>query len=72
MLCLHAYKGTTFIHCSWRPEEGVGSPETGVTGGCEPLCGCWELNPGPLQEQQGLLSTEPLLQLPISVFKNHS
>ena len=24
---------------------------TGVTDSCEPLCGCWELNPGPVQEQ---------------------
>lgn len=25
-------------------------------------CGCWDLNSGPLKEQQGLLITEPLLQ----------
>lgn len=31
-------------------KEGIGSPETGVTDGCEPLCRCWELNPDPLSE----------------------
>ena len=25
------------------------------------LCGCWELNPGPLEEQPVLLTTEPSL-----------
>ena len=32
-------------------KERVGSPGPGVTGGYELLCGCWELNPGLLQEQ---------------------
>jgi hypothetical protein len=32
------------------------------TGGCEPPCGCWELNSGPLEEQSVLLITEPSLQ----------
>lgn len=27
--------------------------------GHEPPCGCWKLSPGPLQEQQVILSTEP-------------
>jgi hypothetical protein len=30
-----------------------------ITGGCEPPCGCWELNSGPLEEQSVLLTTEP-------------
>jgi hypothetical protein len=25
-----------------------------ITNGCEPPCGCWELNSGPLQEQSVL------------------
>ena len=33
-----------------------------VTDSCEPPCGCWELNPGPLEEQPVLLTTEPALQ----------
>jgi hypothetical protein len=42
-----------------RPEEGAGFLETGITGGCEPPCGCWKLDPGPLQEQPVLLTAEP-------------
>lgn len=30
-----------------RPEEDTGSPEAGVTGGCESPCGCQQLNEGP-------------------------
>jgi len=29
---------------------------------CELLCGCWELNSGPLEEQSVLLTAEPSLQ----------
>jgi hypothetical protein len=32
------------------------------TDGCEPQCGCWELNSGPLEEQSVLLTIEPSLQ----------
>jgi hypothetical protein len=37
-------------------------PETGGTDSCESPCGYWELNPGPLQEQPVLLTSEPPLQ----------
>lgn len=40
--------------------SGIRSPGTGVTNGCEPRCGCWELNLRPLQGQQGLLRAEHL------------
>ena len=30
-----------------------------ITESCEPLCGCWELNSDPLEEQSVLLTTEP-------------
>jgi hypothetical protein len=33
-----------------------------IAEGCEPPCGCWELNSGPLEEQSVLLTTEPSLQ----------
>jgi hypothetical protein len=33
-----------------------------ITDGCEPLCGCWEVNSGPLEERSVLLTTEPSLQ----------
>ena len=34
-----------------------------VTDGCEPPCGCWDLNSGPLGEQLALLTDEPSHQL---------
>ena len=33
-----------------------------ITDGCEPPCGCWELNSGLLEEQSVLLTAEPSLQ----------
>jgi hypothetical protein len=33
-----------------------------ITDGCEPPCGCQELNSGPLEEQLVLLTAEPSLQ----------
>jgi hypothetical protein len=33
-----------------------------ITDGCEPPCGFWELNSGPLEEQSVLLTSEPSLQ----------
>jgi hypothetical protein len=38
-----------------------------VTAGCEPLCGCWELNSRLLEEQPVRLTSEPTLQ-PSKVF----
>lgn len=58
-VCVYVYKCTR--GCPNRPEEGIGSPEPGVVGGCEP-CVCWELNSGPLKEQQAFLAAEPSLQ----------
>ena len=40
-----------------------------ISDDCEPPCGCWELNSGPLEEQAMLLSTEPSLQPLIVFFK---
>ena len=33
-----------------------------IADGCEPLCGYWELNSGPLEEQSVLLTAEPSIQ----------
>jgi hypothetical protein len=33
-----------------------------ITDGCEPPCGCWELNSGPLEKWPVLLTAEPSLQ----------
>jgi hypothetical protein len=30
-----------------------------ITDGCEPPCGCWDLNSGPLEEQSVILTPEP-------------
>lgn len=49
--------------CSQRPEEGVISSGTGVTGGYDPPCEHWELKHSLLQEQQVLLTAEPSFQL---------
>jgi hypothetical protein len=46
-----------YVHHMWL----LNPPGNGVLGGFEPLCQCWELNLGPLQEQV-LLPTEQSLQ----------
>ena len=48
--------------------EGIRSPGIGVTDSGELPCGCWELSPGPLEEQPVLLTTEPSLQCPCLSF----
>jgi hypothetical protein len=49
------------VHCSCLQthQKRASGP---VTGGCEPPCGCRELNSGPLEEQSVLLTSEPYLQ----------
>jgi hypothetical protein len=50
-----------------RPEEGTGSPRTGIAGVCEPpLC---DGNPDSLEEQPVLLAAEPSLQPPFCLRK---
>jgi|UPI0000F4B9FD hypothetical protein len=43
-----------------------------ITDGCEPPCGCWDLNSGPSGEQLVLLTSEPSLQPHPVVFKTKS
>ena len=43
-----------------------------ITGGCEPPCGCWDLNSGPLEEQSVLLPTEPSRQPAVMLLTNES
>jgi hypothetical protein len=38
------------------------TPEDPITDGCEPPCGCWELNSRPLGEQSVLLTAETSFQ----------
>ena len=49
-------------------EEDMGSPGTGVTDSCELSRGRLELNPGPLQGQQGFLATEQNLHSDLTPF----
>jgi hypothetical protein len=55
-----------FISCMWvhcgclqTHQKRASDP---ITDGCEPSCGCWELNSGPLVEHSVLLTAEPSLQ----------
>ena len=49
--------------------RGCHIPGTGVTDSCELLCGCWELNLGPLEEQRVLL-TRVIFPVPWSFIFN--
>ncbi|CAO2596736.1 hypothetical protein LEMLEM_LOCUS8734 [Lemmus lemmus] len=49
-------------------EEGQKRALDLITDGCEPPCGCQELNSGPLEEQAMLLTFEPFLQPPKLTF----
>jgi hypothetical protein len=40
-----------------------------ITDGCEPPCGCWDLNSGPLEEQSVLLTAEPSRQTQLLTFE---
>jgi hypothetical protein len=48
-VCLFVYViyVSTLLLSTDTPEEGIDP----ITDGCEPPCGCWELNSGPLEEQ---------------------
>jgi hypothetical protein len=50
-----------YVHCSCLQTLQKRAPDR-ITDGCEPPCGCWELNSGPLKEQSVLLTAEPSLQ----------
>jgi hypothetical protein len=50
-----------WVHCSCLQTHQKKASDL-IADGCEPPCGCWELNSVPLEEQSGLLTTEPSLQ----------
>jgi hypothetical protein len=52
------------LPCLQTPQKRASDP---ITEGCEPPCGCWELNSGPLEEQ---LTTEPSLQPCVDILKH--
>lgn len=54
-VCLHV---SVLYACSaYRDQKRSGSPGTAFTAKCEPTCGYWKLNIGPLKKQPVLLST---------------
>jgi hypothetical protein len=54
-------------HCSLQTHQKRAADP--ITDGCEPPCGCWELNSGPLEEQLALPTTKPSPQ-PLNILKN--
>lgn len=67
MTVLFVYMSAYYIH-AWCPQRpGLSISGTGVKGGCELLCGCWERTPGSLEERQVLLHTEPPLQPQVTI-----
>jgi hypothetical protein len=58
-----------WVHCSCLQTHQKRASDS-ITDGCEPLCGCWELNSGPSEEQSVLLTTESSLQPRILIFKS--
>lgn len=54
--------------CACESQKGgVGSPGAGVTDGCEPPCRYWNVNLGPLKDQQLLLTTETSVWPPVLI-----
>lgn len=58
-LCWHVCLCITCMPDVWRLEECVQSLKLDSW---EPTCGCWKLNPSPLQDQPEFLTTEQSLQ----------
>jgi hypothetical protein len=51
-----------FIICKYCLQTHQKRSSDLITDGCEPPCGCWDLNSGPSEEQSVLLTAEPSLQ----------
>ena len=50
-----------WVHCSCLQTHQKSASDI-ITDGCEPPCGCWDLNSGPSEEESVLLTAEPSLQ----------
>jgi hypothetical protein len=65
-----------FILCMWVHYSCLQTHQKrasdSITDGCEPPCGCWDLNSGPSQEQSVLLTAESSLQPPEQRIKSTS
>ena len=66
---LPTYVCITCIYYLRRPEKVIGCPGTKVQM-IEPLCECWQLDPGPLEKQPVLQRAEPSLQPQAPTFFN--
>jgi hypothetical protein len=55
-----------WVHCCCLHTHQKRASDS-TTDGCEPPCGCWELNSGPLEEQSMLLTSEPSSLQPIGI-----
>lgn len=64
-LCMGILRGCISALHVCGPEEGIGSPGTGVSDSCQRLCGGWALNLGLLRDQLVLITTEPSLQIQV-------
>ena len=64
MSCLHVCVCVYHVNAWYGGEQKrvSGHLGTGITGGCGPPCGYWELNPGLLEAQPVLLTVGPSLQ----------
>ena len=58
------------MHCSCPQTHQTRVPGL-IMSGCEPPCGCWELNSEPLEEQLVLLTAEPSHQPPYCFLLTH-
>jgi hypothetical protein len=54
------------VHCSCLQTHQKRASDL-ITDGCEPPCGFWELNSGPLEEQSVLLTTKTSLHVCVCV-----
>jgi hypothetical protein len=66
-MCMSVLPACIFVYHMWiLPIEAIlpiDPLELELHADCELLYGCWELNSGPFQEQQVVLTTEQLSQL---------
>jgi hypothetical protein len=65
-MCMGVLSECMYMHhihvfCSWRPDKGFTCPGIEVTDSYELVCGCWDLNLGPLGGQQVLLTAQSCL-----------
>lgn len=59
ILCFYMSVQHMHVWCSQRLEEGINSPRTGLRGGNEPTCSCWELSPGSMEKLLVLSTSKP-------------